>query len=409
MTKSTTHSSFPIHDKFRAFKRRADLVRSEGLYFYMRKMESSADAHVVVEGQPMLMFSSNNYLGLANHPLVKEAVIKAVQTFGTGAGSARLMGGTFRLHEELEERLADWEGQEAAIVYSSGYVSNLATLSTLLGKNDLALIDEHVHASLIDGLRFGQVPIRVFSHNDIKDLHKKLSASKGQANTMIVVDGVYSMEGDIARLPEIYQLAKEFQSLLLLDEAHGTGVLGATGRGTAEHFGLHGKIDVIAGTLSKALGGVGGFVSGSREMVDYLKHNARGFLFSAALPPSTCAGLIAAMEIIKKEPERLDRLRRNSERLRSGLQRQGWKTGLSQSPIIPVVLGHERKTYEMTLALYKQGIYASPVIYPAVKKAAARLRLSVMATHTDEDIDRTLDAFERARKIVWPELQSQPA
>src|SRR5579872_3880570 len=289
----------PIFDRFRSFDLRVQHGKKQGFYFYMRKLESSADAHVTVEGRPMLMFSSNNYLGLANHPKVKEAAERAIRKYGTGACSARLMGGTFRLHEELEERLAEWEGQEAAIVYSSGYVSNVATLSTVLSKNDMAFVDEHVHASLVDGLRFAQIPFRAFSHNDTADLKKKLAAYNGDGHTAIIVDGVYSMEGDIARLPEIYELARKHGALLVLDEAHGTGVLGATGRGTSEHFGLHGKIDVVVGTLSKALGGVGGFVAGPRVMIDYLKHNARGFVFSAAMPPSVCAGIIASLQVLE--------------------------------------------------------------------------------------------------------------
>jgi len=400
--------SLPIFDRFRATNLLIQRGKAQGLYFYMRKLESGAEAHVTVEGQPMLMFSSNNYLGLANHPKVKEAAERAIRKYGTGACSARLMGGTFRLHEELEERLADWEGQEAAIIYSSGYVSNVATLSTLFTPGDMAFVDEQVHASLVDGLRFAQIPFRAFSHNDPADLKKKLSAYDGQGQKAVIVDGVYSMEGDIARLPEIYDLARKYEALLVLDEAHGTGVLGATGRGTAEHFGLHGKIDVVVGTLSKALGGVGGFVAGPRVMIDYLKHQARGFVFSAAMPPSVCAGIIAALEVLESEPQWLIRLHENARQLREGLQKQGWNTGLSESPIIPVVLGDDLKTYEMTRALFEQGIYVSPITYPGVKKGTARLRMSVMATHTPEDISRALEAFEKAKKQVFPSFTRSP-
>ena len=403
MPKSPTKKPLgSIFDRFRSFDLRVQHGKEQGFYFYMRKLESGADAHVTVEGRPMLMFSSNNYLGLANHPKVKEAAERAIRKYGTGACSARLMGGTFRLHEELEERLADWEGQEAAIVYSSGYVSNVATLSTLLSKNDMAFVDEYVHASLIDGLRFAQIPFRAFAHNDSADLQKKLAAYHGDGHKIVIVDGVYSMEGDIVKLPKIHALAKRYQALLILDEAHGTGVLRKTGRGTAEHFGLHGKIDVVVGTLSKALGGVGGFVAGPRVMIDYLKHNARGFVFSAALPPSVCAGLIAALQVLKSEPQWLIRLHENARQLREGLQKQGWNTGLSESPIIPVVLGDDMKTYEMTRALFEQGIYVSPITYPGVKKGTARLRTSVMSTHSPEDISKALDAFEKAKKRVFP-------
>ena len=397
--KSTLH---PLFDRFHAFSKRAAQVRADGLYFYMKKLESGAEAHATIEGRSMLMFSSNNYLGLANHPQVKEAAERAIRTYGTGACSARLMGGTFRLHEELEERLASWEGQEAAMIYSSGYVSNVATLSALLTHKDMAFVDEHVHASLMDGLRFAQIPFRAFRHNDPADLKDKLAAAKIEGHPVIIVDGIYSMEGDMAKLPAIHALAKKVGALLVLDEAHGTGVMGATGRGASEHFGLHGKIDVIAGTLSKALGGVGGFVAGPKMMIDYLKHNARGFVFSAAMPPSVCAGLLAALDVLESGPERITRLHANARQLRDGLQEQGWNTGLSQSPIIPVIVGDDRKTYEMSKALYAAGIYVSPITYPGVKKGTARLRLSVMATHTSEDISKVLGAFAELRTAYAP-------
>jgi len=392
----------PIYERLMPFTRRLEQGKAEGLYFFMRQVESSAAAHTVIRGQPMLMFSSNNYLGMANHPRVKKAAEKAIRDHGTGACSARLMGGTFTLHEDLERRLAAWEGLEAAMIYSSGYVSNVATLSCLLNRNDLAFVDEHVHASLIDGLRFAQVPFRTFFHNDMVDLGQKLAANRPQGQTVIIVDGIYSMEGDIARLPEIHKLAKRHHALLILDEAHGTGVLGKRGRGTAEHFGLHGKIDIVVGTLSKALGGVGGFVAGPKILIDYLKHNARGFVFSAAPPPSVCAGILKAMDIIDAEPVWLKRLHHNAQELRHGLQRQGWNTGTSESPIIPIIIGEDRKTYEMTRALYQAGIYASPITYPGVKLGTSRVRFSVMATHSSKDLQRTLKVFSGLRKTYLP-------
>jgi 8-amino-7-oxononanoate synthase len=394
--------SHPIFNRFQSFTHRLKKGKESGLYIYMRAVDSNADAHAIVEERPMLMFSSNNYLGMATHPKVIEAVQRAVGLHGTGACSARLMGGTFRLHKQLEQRLAAWEGTEAAIVYSSGYVSNVATLSTLFSPTDMVFVDELVHASLIDGLRFAQIPFRAFSHNDVADLAKKLTSHRVQGHIAIIVDGVYSMEGDMTRLPEIHALAKRHKALLILDEAHGTGVFGATGRGVSEHFGLHGKIDIVVGTLSKALGGVGGFVAGPQALIDYLQHNARGFVFSAAPPPAVCAGIIAALEVIESEPQWLRRLHDNSRQLRAGLQERGWNTGLSESPIIPVILGDDRKTYEMTHALYKEGIYASPITYPGVKKGTARVRLSVMATHTPADIVKTLNAFDKVKKNVFP-------
>jgi len=413
MRKSPVPAKRPLHpvfDRLQPFNRRLEKGKAENLYFYMRQVDSPATAHTIIRGQPMLMFSSNNYLGMANHPRVKNAAKRAVRDYGTGACSRWVKGKAVRPQEELEKRLAAWEGREAAMIYSSGYVSNVATLSTLLSRNDVAFIDEYVHASLIDGLRFGQIPFRTFFHNDMTDLAEKMAVSRPAGHAVIIVDGVYSMEGDIARLPDIYKLAKKHKALLVLDEAHGTGVLGRTGRGTAEHFGLHGKIDVVVGTLSKALGGVGGFVAGPKVMIDSLKHRAGAFQYSATLPSAVCAGILAAMDVIESEPEWLARLDQNARQLREGLQAQGWNTGHSESPIIPVMIGDDRKAYMLTRALYQAGIYASPITYPGVKMGTARVRLSVMATHSSEDIQRTLDIFARLRKAHLPKpmMQNNP-
>lgn len=398
-----------IYDKVRAYKKPAEQLRAEGLYLYMRKLESSSESRVMVNGQELLMFASNNYLGLTTHPRVKEAARKAIDKFGVGAGSVRLLGGTFGIHEELEQRIAQLKGAEAAVAYSSGYVSNLATLSTLLSKQtDMALIDERVHASLVDGLRFAQIPFRVFSHNDMRDLEAKLEASKEKANLIIVVDGVYSMDGDVADLPNIERLAKMHNALVMVDDAHGTGVMGARGRGTPEHFGMHGRVDIVMGTLSKGLGGIGGFAAGPAELIDFLKHTARGFVFSAALPPAVCAGLIAAMDVIENEPYWVVRLRENTNLMRMGLKQLGYTTGSSISAIIPVIVGEDLTAYQLARALHAQGIYVSPVTYPAVKKGTARLRVSMMATHTTEDILKALNAFEHAKRLVPGLLSSSP-
>jgi glycine C-acetyltransferase len=393
--------TFPIYDKVREFNAASDGLKSEGLYFYMRKLESSSDSKIMVNGREMLMFGSNNYLGLTNHPRVKEAAIKAVEKYGVGAGSVRLLGGTFGIHEELEHRLAQFKGTEAAIAYSSGYVSNLATVSSFLRKDhDIAIIDEKVHASLVDGLRFARVAFRVFEHNNMVDLEEKLASSAGQGNPIVIADGVYSMDGDIADLPEIYRLARKYKALVMIDEAHATGVLGPHGRGTPEHFGMHGRIDVVMGTLSKGLGGIGGFAAGPRELINYLKHTARGFVFSAALPPASCAALIAAMDVIDQEPQWLQRLKENADHMRAGLRNMGFDTGHSQTPIIPIMVGEDLFAYQLTRALHLLGIYVSPVTYPAVKKGTARIRVSVMATHTFADISRALEAFLRAKGLV---------
>jgi len=395
----------PIYDKIRAYTQ-ADDLRAEGLYLYMRKLESSSESRVIVNGQELLMFASNNYLGLTTHPKVKAAAQKATEKFGVGAGSVRLLGGTFGLHEELEQRIAQFKGAEAAITYSSGYVSNMATISTLLSKQtDVAIIDTRIHASLLDGLRFGQIPFRVFDHNDMNDLEQKLASSKGRGNLIIIVDGIYSMDGDAANLPEIVHLARQYEALVMVDDAHGTGVMGAHGRGTPEYFGLHGKIDIVMGTLSKGLGGIGGFAAGPRELIDYLKHTARGFVFSAALPPSTCAALLAAIQVIEEEPYWLVRLQENANLMRQGLAQMGYNVGSSVSAVIPVIVGEDLTAYQLARALHAQGIYVSPVAYPAVKKGTSRVRVSVMATHTIEDIMMALKAFENAKTMV-PLLKS---
>lgn len=391
----------PIYDKVRAFARQPDSLKSRGLYFYMRKLESSSGARIVIDGREMIMLGSNNYLGLTTHPKVKAAAMKALETYGMGAGSVRLLGGTFSLHEELENRLARFKGAEAAVCYSSGYVSNLATLSSFLSKDtDIAVIDERIHASLLDGIRMAQCPFRVFRHNDMADLEAKLQAASQMGNILIVIDGVYSMDGDVANLPEIYALARRYRALVLMDDAHASGVLGATGRGTAEHFGLHGKIDITMGTLSKTLGAVGGFAAGPKLLIDYLKHASRGFVFSAALPPAVCASLIASLDVLETEPELLIRLRENTALLRNGLKDLGFDTGHSETPIIPVIVGDDLKAFQLTRALHLLGVYVSPVTFPAVKKGMARIRVSVMATHTSRDIQMALEAFAKAKQLT---------
>lgn len=395
-----------IYDKVRQYKHPQQL-KADGLYLYMRKLESSSESRVTVNGQELLMFASNNYLGLTTHPKVKAAAAKALEKYGVGAGSVRLLGGTFGIHEELEKRIAKFKATEAAIAYSSGYVSNLATLSTLLDKStDIAIIDEKIHASLVDGLRFAQIPMRVFHHNDMADLERKLIYAETRGNMAVVVDGVYSMDGDVANLPEIMRLARKHSALVIVDDAHGTGVMGPRGRGTPEHFGLHGKIDIVMGTLSKGLGGIGGFAAGPADLIDFLKHNARGFVFSAALPPSSCAALIAAMDVIDEEPFWLERLKENASLLNKGLAQLGFPTGDSVSAVIPVIVGEDLAAYQLCRALNVQGIYVSPVVFPAVRKGEARVRVSVMATHTTDDILKVIAAFDKARSMV-PGLPDQ--
>ena len=376
-------------------------LKTNDLYFYLRTLESPSASKIIVDGKELIMLGSNNYLGLTVHPKVKEAAIKATEKYGSGAGSVRLLGGTLKIHNQLEEKLAQFKGAEAAIVYSAGYTANLATVSSLVsGENDIAIVDEKDHASIIDGCRLVNANMRVFSHNNMEDLERKLQAITNENNKIIIVDGVFSMDGDICDLKNIYHLAKKYDAKIMIDEAHASGVLGRTGAGTPEHFGLEGRIDVVMGTLSKALGGIGGFVAGSKTLIDYLKHSARAFVFSSALPPSVCASTMAAIDVIQNEPEWLFRLHENERYFRNGLKQLGFNTGLSCTPIVPVILGDEVKTYQMTKLLHELGVYVSPVATPAVKRRSSRIRASVMATHTREDLEKALDAFKKVGRIL---------
>jgi 8-amino-7-oxononanoate synthase len=388
----------PIFNKATKFiNRRVKILKANNIYFYLRELETPSGSHIRVNGRNMLMFGSNNYLGLTNHPKVKEAAIKATREYGAGAGAVRLLGGTFKLHSQLEEKLAEFKGAESAIAYSSGYAANLTTVSTLVcEEDDLAFIDERDHASIIDGLRLSRAKMRVFKHNDMSDLREKLATAPISTNKIIIVDGVFSMDGDIVNLEEVYRLAKRYGATLMIDEAHATGVIGKTGRGTPEHFGLEGRVEVVMGTLSKALGGIGGFVAGSKVMIDYLKHAGRGFVFSSALPPAVCASVLAAIDVLNTEPEWIQRLHSNASLLRRGLQDLGFNTGLSATAIVPVIIGDEMRTYQMTRLLHDQGIFVSPVAFPAVKRGTSRLRASVMATHEPDDINKALEAFKKA-------------
>ena len=369
------------------------------MYFYMKPLQSGTGAHVIVDGHEMIMMSSNNYLGLSIHPKVKEAAIEAIKKYGSSPSASSLLGGTLDIHIQLEEELAKFKGVEATCVFSSGYVTNMTTLTTLLGKGDAVFNDNTNHASLIDGSRLSGAEFRIYNHCDTEDLEKKLKNSK-PANKLVATDSVFSMDGDIAPLPEIFRLCKKYNAGLMVDEAHATGVFGNTGRGLLEHYGMEGKVDILMGTLSKSLSGTGGFIGGSRELIRILKHSARAFVFSAYLPPSICAAVMTCLKLIDEEPERRINLWRNTEKMRAGLQGLGFNTGNSQSPIIPIIFPTEEQTNVMTRELRTQGIYVSPVLYPGVKRNATRVRLTVMATHSDEDIEKALHVFNRLKWVL---------
>ncbi|MFH1369072.1 MAG: aminotransferase class I/II-fold pyridoxal phosphate-dependent enzyme [Elusimicrobiota bacterium] len=377
---------------------RMEKLMDRSRYYYMREIESGNETYLTVKGRRMLNFGSNNYLGMATNPEVKEAAIKAIEKYGVGSGGVRVLSGTVDLHNMLEKKLARFKGGEDCIVFSTGYTTNVGTVSALLSKNDYAIVDAKAHASLIDGCILSGSHLQVFKHNDMQDLEKELGKIDAKAPKMIITDGVFSMDGDVAKLDIIYELGKKYNAAVMVDDAHSTGVLGKTGRGTAEHFGLEGKIDVAMGTLSKALGAVGGFIVSKSKVIHYLKHNSRAFVFTTSLPPSVSASLLKVIEILETQPQWHERLWRNIRVVMRELYIAGFNTGQSESAVIPIILRDDHKTYEMTGMLEEEGVFVSPVVYPAVRRKEGRLRLSIMATHTDQDIQMLMDKLKKTAK-----------
>ena len=372
-------------------------LRETGNYFYFREVQSPQDSEVTVGGRRVIMIGSNNYLGLTCHPRVKEAVIKALEKYGSGGAGSRFLNGNMEIHEEFERKLARFFKKEAALIFATGYQTNVGTISALLGRGDAAILDKYDHASIIDGCRLSFGHAKKYRHNDMDDLHRILDATKDYGQ-LIAVDGVFSMEGDIADLPSIVTLAKTYGARIMVDDAHGIGVLGKTGRGTAEHFGLENQVDVLMGTYSKSLASVGGFVAGDRTIIDYIKHTARALMFSASLPPPSLAAASAALDVVEEEPELLERLWENTRKMLNGYKALGFDTGTSVTPIIPVMIKDAAKTYEMCSLLFDQRVFVNPVVSPAVPPGRELLRTSFMATHTDSQLDQVLSAFEKVGK-----------
>jgi glycine C-acetyltransferase/8-amino-7-oxononanoate synthase len=365
-----------------------------GLNFWQREVASPQGAHVRVRGRDMLMFASNNYLGLATDPYVRAAAIGAIEEFGTGACGCQLMNGYSTLHARLEAKLAAFKGTEAAVLFSTGYQTNLATIAALVGPDDLVVCDKLNHASIMDGCRFSGATLRLFAHNDMDKLARILRAAASFRKRLVVVDGVYSMDGDLADLPAICDLAEQYGAAVMVDEAHATGVLGAGGRGTVEHFQLEGRVDIIVGTMSKALASVGGFVAGPHALADHLRLHARSFVFSAALPPAAVAAAHAALERIESDGELRARLWQNANKFRDGVNRLGYDTGRSETPIVPILLGNRFDLY-MVGALEAAGLFVCPVVPPGVRADQARLRAHVSAAHSEEDIQQALEILAR--------------
>jgi len=378
----------------------ADEAKAAGYYFLFRKIESAQDTEVIVGGRKLIMAGSNNYLGLTNHPKVKEAAIKAVEKYGSGCAGSRFLNGNLDIHDALEEKLAAFFRQEAAVIFATGYQTNLGTISSLMGRNDVIILDKFDHASIIDGCRLSFGKVRKFRHNDMQDLERVLSSASDTAGKLIIVDGIFSMEGDITSLPDVIALAKKYGARVMVDDAHAIGVLGEGGRGTAEHFHLEDEVDMIMGTYSKTLAAIGGFICASREVTNYVRHFARSLIFSASLAPALVAAVSAALDVIQEEPELRERLWHNTRKMLKGFKELGFNTGTSETPIIPIIIGDQMKTFEMCGLLQEYGVFVNPTISPAVPPGRELLRTSYMATHTDEQLDRMLDAFERAgRKL----------
>jgi 8-amino-7-oxononanoate synthase len=387
-----------LFEKCYRFTKAKELIKA-GMYPYFRMIESAQDPEVIINGRKMIMVGSNNYLGLTNHPKVKEAAIEAVRKYGSGCAGSRFLNGTLDIHVKLEEKLAQFIRKEAALVFSTGFQVNLGVISSLAGKDDVIIIDKMDHASIIDGCRLSYAEVKKFRHNDMADLERILAENR-ERKKLIVVDGVFSMEGDIINLPEVVALAKKYNARLMVDDAHGIGVLGKTGRGTAEHFGLENEVDLIMGTYSKSLASIGGFIAGEEKVIHYIKHFARALIFSASPPPASIAAVSAAVGIIESEPERIERLWKNTWRIHNGFKSLGFEIGPTETPIIPILVGEDLKAFTMAMMLQEEGVFANVAVSPAVASGKALIRTSYMATHTDEHIDRVLSAFEKVgRKL----------
>ncbi|MEW6684843.1 MAG: pyridoxal phosphate-dependent aminotransferase family protein [Candidatus Edwardsbacteria bacterium] len=367
-------------------------ARRTGYYPYFHPLSSAQEPEVVIEGHRMIMIGSNNYLGLTTHPKVKEAALEAVRRFGTGCTGSRFLTGTLELHIELEKKLAEFMGKETALVFTTGFLTNLGTISALVDRRDLLILDNLDHASIIDGARLSFGRVIKFKHNDMQDLARILKEHQNKPK-LIVIDGVFSMEGDIAKLPEIVRLAKTYKARVMVDDAHSIGVLGKNGRGTAEHFNLMNEVDLIMGTFSKSFASIGGFITGKFDVIDYIKHKGRAMIFSAALPPASIAAVSAVLDIIKNEPERRERLWANTKKMQSGFKNLGFDIGTSETPIIPIIVGDDRLAFEMWKQLMERGIFANPIITPAVPPGRAMIRTSYTATHTEEQLNCVLEAF----------------
>ena len=368
-------------------------MKRDGLYRTLRILDGEQKPHARFDHKDVINLSSNNYLGLTTHPKLREAALKAVKDLGVGSGSVRTIAGTMDLHMELERRIAVFKKTEAAVVFQSGFTANAGTVSSILGKEDLILSDELNHASIIDGARLSRATIKVFPHRDVAALRRLLEETREWKRRLVITDGVFSMDGDVAPLAEIAAAAREHGAIMMVDDAHASGVLGRAGRGTVDHFDIHGQVDIQVGTLSKAIGVLGGYVAGTKTLIDYLYHRARPFLFSTSHPPAVAAACLAAFDVLEQEPERIEKLWSNTKRFKAGLAKMGFNTGISETPITPIIVGEAEQAMRFSDRLFERGVFAQGIGFPTVAKGKARLRTIVTATHTEAELDRALDVI----------------
>ena len=381
-----------LHDEIEQWK-------SEGTYQRLRVLESESAAESRFDGKDVINLASNNYLGLTTHPRLREAALEAVRKYGVGSGAVRTISGTMKLHMELEERIAAFKNVEACVVFQSGFAANAGTVSAILGPDDHIVSDELNHASIIDGCRLSRAKIHVFPHKGVTAAERILAELDSVAGKKLLIsDGVFSMDGDIGPLPGLVEAAEKHGAIMMVDDAHSSGVLGRNGRGTIDHFGLHGRVDIQVGTLSKAIGVLGGYVCGTRDLIEFLYHRARPFLFSTSHPPAVAAACLAAFDVLEQEPERIDRLWENTRRFKQGLVSAGFNTGISETPITPVIVGEAKLAHQLSRDLFQEGVLATGIGFPTVPKGKARVRTIVTATHTGAELDRALEVFARVGK-----------
>jgi glycine C-acetyltransferase len=371
-------------------------LRRQGLYRRLRVLDGEQAARTSIDHRQVVNLSSNNYLGLTTHPMLRARALDALQTFGVGTGSVRTIAGTMAIHMELERRLAAFKHTEAAVVFQSGFAANAGTVSSLLGRDDVIVSDELNHASIIDGARLSRATIKVFPHRNVAAAREIVAALPRDQRKLLITDGVFSMDGDLGPLPELCDLADEYGCIMMVDDAHASGVFGGNGRGTVDHFGMHGRVDVQVGTLSKALGALGGYVAGSKSLIEFLYHRARPFLFSTSHPPSVAATCIAALDVLENEPQWMERLWANTRFFKAELEALGFNIGISESPITPVFVGDGALAMTLSDKLFDAGVFAQGIGFPTVPQGKARVRTIVTATHTEDELQFALDAFTRA-------------